>query len=75
MVLEYGGIFPTVAARLHNCKQTWTHLDEKHDEESRNLIIMTKNIMSGSLRVEVLSSSRYKKWFIEDQVVRILYLE
>lgn len=74
MVLEYGGVFPTVAARLHNCKQAWTHLDEKHDEESKS-DYHDQNIMSGSLKVEMLSSSRYKKWFIEDQVVRILYLE
>ena len=44
MGLEYGGIFPTVDARLQNYKQTWTHSDEKHDEESRNLIIMAKTL-------------------------------
>lgn len=44
LVLECREIFPAADfSRLQNYKQTWTHSDEKHDdEESRNLIIMAK---------------------------------
>lgn len=52
----------------------------KHEHiQMKNMMMKSdyhgQNIVSGTLRDEVMSSSRYKKWIIEDQIVRILYME